>query len=45
MPVYRVEFRVDVEADSPEDAERIARERVAEDGEITAVFDEDFEEV
>jgi hypothetical protein len=43
--IYRVEFRVDVEADSPEEAERLARQTVAEEGEITAVFDESWEEV
>jgi hypothetical protein len=43
--IYRVEFRVDVEAKSPEEAERIARETVAENGEVTAVFDEAWEEV
>jgi hypothetical protein len=44
--LYRVEIRVDIEADSPESAEALAWKAVADgDGEVTAVFDEDWNEV
>jgi hypothetical protein len=44
--IYRVEIRVDVEADNPEEAEKLAYEAIGKgDGEITAVFDEEWNEV
>ncbi len=43
--IYRAEIRFDVEADSPEQAAEIALSKVtADDAEVTAVFDENWNE-
>lgn len=43
--VYRVEFRVSVLAGTPEEAIALGREKVARDGELTGIWDENFDEV
>lgn len=45
MKNYTVEFRVDVQADTPEQAIETARKIVEKDGRVTAVFDDDWNEV
>ena len=43
--IYRIEIRFDAEADTQDEVERIAQDAANKvGGEVTAIFDEDFEE-
>lgn len=52
MPIFRIEIRFDVEADNAEDAQRQAmtvagkvETEVGGNAEVTAIFNENFEEI